>query len=90
MTDKNKADLLDKELDKDELDQVAGGGSYPYGYPCKDTFKPDENCFFTDRCNSANLYYKLNPSCSLTYDPAESCISSDACKELIQRYPERK
>lgn len=73
------------ELSDEELDQVSGGGS---AYDCYSDYNPNDWCWFSDRCLTANIFYRANPECQQTYEPDENCLLNDNCnKSLNLNYP---
>lgn len=74
------------ELDKVELEEVAGGEMYwPKDDRCSDTFStsPTENCWHDDRCRNIVNFYNDKESCTATYEEGELCWLTDYCSAVI-------
>ena len=50
------------EIDPEELERVAGGGG------CKETYDPNENCLYVDRCESLVGCYTGEKDCKAVYN----------------------
>ena len=65
-----------QELELSELDKVAGGVKPGH---CSDTYKEDENCWISDRCNKTVNFYYFG-------EPGTFCDSNAYCEGFMTRY----
>ena len=86
MSENKKDEILGKQLNDDELDQVAGGTTYGYGSSCESTYKENEWCWSSDYCRNAINFYAMNEECETTYNKIDSCVQSDSCGFIVNKY----
>lgn len=74
MSEKEKTDILNKQIDEAQMDDVTGGGVFT-------NRSKWDNCMAVQQSACVNNHYrtKSNSGCAATVEKGSFCSSNDAC-----------